>query len=218
MLKLLPTCWMAAKNLVVLWLCVTGGCTPLPHPHPWDSMCVIGRSEASCHKPNHENVLHVQWMSSCHAFPSCSHHLCQPGILYLFRCLKLFQCWMISDSPLPQILWNFWQLNLAVSLLFRYLLFFVVVNLLCSVKGIQMLRVQGYQEIEINVMLGNDDFGWWMMTIWQANVMQMTHFSSCLEVKFGLLPFLKTVLHLSLSINLYSNFSMSYKCTWIFLE
>ena len=37
-----------------------------------------------------------------------------------------------------------------------------------------------------------------MMTIWQVNVTQMSHFSSRLEAKFGLLPFLKTALHLAI--------------------
>ena len=76
--------------------------------------------------------------------------------------------------------------------------FFCCKCIVFAVRGVPMLRVQKYQEIETYVTLGNDDFGWWMMTIWQVNVMQMSHFSSCLEAKFGLLPFLKTALHLTI--------------------
>ena len=76
--------------------------------------------------------------------------------------------------------------------------FFGCKCIVLAVGGVPMLRVQEYQEIETPVTLGNDDFGWWMMTIWQANVTQMSRFSSCLEAKFGLLPFLKTVLHLAI--------------------
>ena len=76
--------------------------------------------------------------------------------------------------------------------------FFCCKCIVFAVRGVPMLRVQEYQEIETHVMLGNDDFGWWMMTIWQVNVTQMSHFSSCLEAKFGLLPFLNTALHLTI--------------------
>ena len=76
---------------------------------------------------------------------------------------------------------------------------FFIVNLLCSLS--EVFRCSGsrkYQETETHVMLGNNDFDWWMMTIWQVNVMKMSHFSSCLEAKFGLLPLLKTALHLAI--------------------
>ena len=63
------------------------------------------------HKHNHENMLHVQWMSSCHAFPSCHHCLCQPGIEQLRRAALLPSlhhpcsipaCLMLTHSfPLP---------------------------------------------------------------------------------------------------------------------
>ena len=76
--------------------------------------------------------------------------------------------------------------------------FFCCKCIVFAVGGVPMLRVQKYQEIETHVTLGNDNFGWWMMTIWQVNVTQMSHFSSCLEAKFGLLPFLKTALHLAI--------------------
>jgi hypothetical protein len=62
-----------------------------------------------------------------------------------------------------------------------------------------MLRVQKYQEIETRVTLGHNDFGSWMVKIWQDNVTQMSRFSSGLQAKFGLLPFLQTELRLALS-------------------
>ena len=91
-------------------------------------------------------------------------------------------------------LWIFYKL-IIFFLFYTNIYFFWYKCVVFAVRGILVLRVQKYQEIETCVMLGNNDFSWWMMAILQANFTLMSHFSSCLEVKFGLLPFLRTVLH-----------------------
>ena len=48
--KLLLTCGIVANTSVVHRLCVTGGCTP--PPHPWDSMYGIDGSNSSCLDPH----------------------------------------------------------------------------------------------------------------------------------------------------------------------
>jgi len=45
-----------------------------------------------------------------------------------------------------------------------------------TVGGVPILRVQKYQEFETVVTLGDNEFGWEMMTVWLANVTQMSCF------------------------------------------
>ena len=82
------------------------------------------------------------------------------GLLCLFRSLKLFQHRMISGSPLPQIHQILSPFNLGFSLLYKYLMFFWCRCVVLAVRGVLMLRVQKYQEIETVVTLSHNDFGW----------------------------------------------------------
>ena len=138
-------------------------------------------------------------------------------ILCLFRCLKLFQRWPISDSPLPRILWNFWQFDLAFSLLFRYLLF-LVVNVLCSLS--EAFRCSGSRNIrrlkllsrQVTMTLAD---GWWQFGRWMSR--KCHTFQAVWKRNLVFCPSW-TKHFISLSINLYPILSMSYKCTWKFLE
>jgi len=119
--------------------------------------------------------------------------------------LKLFQCCTIFDSPLPQTLWIFW-LNVIFSPLSEYLLFFWCRCIMFTVRGVPVLRVQKLQEIETV-----NDFGW---EVWWVNVTQMSCFCKenlvfCPPSQYHFIP---------LSINLYLNSDISFKCIWKVLE
>ena len=88
--------------------------------------------------------------------------------------------------------------------------FFCCNCIVFAVGGISMLRVQEYQGIKTHVMLGNDDFHRRMsrkchtfQVVWKRNLVFCPSWKQCF---------------IWLSINLYSNLSMSYKCPWKFLE
>ena len=106
----------------------------------------------------------------------------------------LHNCWLtILSHPFNFLTtWCTFLYSIRISTVFycRCVMF--------AVGGDPILRVQKYHNIETVVMLGHNGFGWKMMTVWRAYVMQMSRFQSCLRAKFCILPSRPIALHLSL--------------------
>ena len=107
----------------------------------------------------------------------------------------------------------FWQFDLAFSLLFRYLLFFVV-NVLWSL--LEAFRCSGSRNIrrlkQVTMTLAD---GWWQFGRWMSRKCHI--FQAVWKWNLVFCPSWKQHF-IALSINLYPTLSMSYKCTWKFLE
>ena len=135
----------------------------------------------------------------------------------MFRCLKLFQHFTIFWFTTLSNSLSFLQVDNLFSLLYKYLFFFWYKCVVFAIRGILLLMVQEYQEIKTCITLGNNDFGWWMMAICRWISHKCPIFQAVWKWNLVFFPSWWQYF-ISLSINLYSNFTMSYKCTWKVLE